>query len=60
MNNPEHPLYKHTLLASNQWWKWFIERIMTKCREKNVDCIIGFAEPIERKDLTIDRFITGV
>ncbi len=54
-----HPLHGLIRIVKNYDWRGLFERISSICREYNVECIQGLAEPIKHKSVNrkLDEFI---
>jgi len=55
MKKPEHPLREYIVKLNRKWWGKFVEEVMKKCREYNIECIKGYAEP--SKITTLDKYL---
>lgn len=49
MYNEKHPLNKYIREAKDFNWDRFYNEIEDLCKEYNIECIMGYAEPIETK-----------
>ncbi|ADI31588.1 SPL family radical SAM protein [Staphylothermus hellenicus] len=56
MYNKNHPLHQLIPIIRNYPWKRFLSETIKLCREYNVECIPGFAEP-SKKESTLDSFM---
>ncbi len=57
MYYPTHPLYNIVPIARRYNWRGFIEKILAKCREEDVQCIPGLAEP-KQGNITLDKYFS--
>lgn len=57
MKNPKHPLYDRISMVTREWWRKFIARVRSLCEKENVECIIGYAEPVKNTQTTLDKYL---